>query len=74
MTPSARSWRPPIPMAPLIITTRALAAAVPSGARFVRAARVTPDPSGLLIEVHSSWGARGAGRCVWSGNSTSTTR
>jgi UDP-N-acetylmuramoyl-L-alanyl-D-glutamate--2,6-diaminopimelate ligase len=42
--------------APLIITTR-LAAAVPSGARFVRAARVTPDPSGLLIEVHSSWGS-----------------
>jgi UDP-N-acetylmuramoyl-L-alanyl-D-glutamate--2,6-diaminopimelate ligase len=43
-------------VAPLIITTR-LAAAVPSGARFVRAARVTPDPSGLLIEVHTSWGS-----------------
>ncbi len=41
--------------APLIITTR-LGSAVPAGARFVRAERVTPDPSGLLIEVHSSWG------------------
>jgi UDP-N-acetylmuramoyl-L-alanyl-D-glutamate--2,6-diaminopimelate ligase len=41
--------------APLIVTTR-LGGAVPSGARFVRAARVTPDPSGLLIEVQSSWG------------------
>jgi UDP-N-acetylmuramoyl-L-alanyl-D-glutamate--2,6-diaminopimelate ligase len=40
---------------PLIVTTR-LAGEVPTGARFVRAARVTPDPSGLLIEVQSSWG------------------
>ncbi len=42
--------------APLIVTTR-LAGEVPAGARFVRAARVIPDPSGLLIEVHSSWGS-----------------
>lgn len=42
--------------APLIVTTR-LASEVPPGARFVRAARVTPDPSGLLIEVQSSWGS-----------------
>jgi UDP-N-acetylmuramoyl-L-alanyl-D-glutamate--2,6-diaminopimelate ligase len=41
--------------APLIVTTHR-GGAVPSGARFVRAARVTPDPSGLLIEVQSSWG------------------
>ncbi len=42
--------------APLIVTTR-LGGVVPAGARFVRAARVTPDPSGLLIEVQSSWGS-----------------
>ena len=41
---------------PLIVTTR-LGREVPAGARFVGAARVTPDPSGLLIEVHSSWGS-----------------
>jgi UDP-N-acetylmuramoyl-L-alanyl-D-glutamate--2,6-diaminopimelate ligase len=41
--------------APLIVTSR-LGAAVPDGARFVRAARVRPDAGGLLIEVHSSWG------------------
>ena len=42
--------------APLIVTTR-LGREAPGGARFVRAARVTPDPSGLTIEVRSSWGA-----------------
>lgn len=42
--------------APLIVTTR-LGREAPGGARFVRAARVTPDPSGLIIEVRSSWGA-----------------
>jgi UDP-N-acetylmuramoyl-L-alanyl-D-glutamate--2,6-diaminopimelate ligase len=41
--------------APLIVTTR-LGGNVPSGAQSVRATRVTPDPSGLLIEVQSSWG------------------
>ncbi len=42
--------------APLIVTSR-LGGEVPAGPRFVRAARVIPDPSGLLIEVHSSWGS-----------------
>src|ERR1700680_1737273 len=43
----------------LTATTRAAGAAarLPGGAQFVRAARVTPDPGGLLIEVESSWGA-----------------
>jgi UDP-N-acetylmuramoyl-L-alanyl-D-glutamate--2,6-diaminopimelate ligase len=41
--------------ASLIVTTR-LGQDIPAVAQFVRAARVTPDPSGLLIEVHSSWG------------------
>jgi UDP-N-acetylmuramoyl-L-alanyl-D-glutamate--2,6-diaminopimelate ligase len=42
----------------LTVTTRA-ASATPaaSGAQFVRALRVTPDPSGLVIAVDSSWGA-----------------
>jgi UDP-N-acetylmuramoyl-L-alanyl-D-glutamate--2,6-diaminopimelate ligase len=47
----ARSGDP----ASLIVTTR-LGQDVPAVAQFVRAARVTPDPSGLVIEVHSSWG------------------
>ena len=38
-----------------IVTTR-LGQDIPAVAQFVRAARVTPDPSGLVIEVHSSWG------------------
>jgi UDP-N-acetylmuramoyl-L-alanyl-D-glutamate--2,6-diaminopimelate ligase len=42
--------------APLIVTTRSAQTPLPPGARFVRAARVTPDPAGLLIEVESSWG------------------
>jgi UDP-N-acetylmuramoyl-L-alanyl-D-glutamate--2,6-diaminopimelate ligase len=42
--------------ASLIVTTR-LGQNIPAVAQFVRAARVTPDPSGLVIEVHSSWGA-----------------
>ena len=41
---------------PLIVTTRRTGAA-PPGARFVRALRATPDPTGLVIEVDSSWGA-----------------
>jgi UDP-N-acetylmuramoyl-L-alanyl-D-glutamate--2,6-diaminopimelate ligase len=43
----------------LVITTRKDAAAVSSlrHAEFVRAARVTPDPSGLVIGVESSWGS-----------------
>jgi UDP-N-acetylmuramoyl-L-alanyl-D-glutamate--2,6-diaminopimelate ligase len=48
----ARSGDP----AGLIVTTR-LGQDIPAVARFVRAARVTPDPSGLLIEVNSSWGS-----------------
>jgi UDP-N-acetylmuramoyl-L-alanyl-D-glutamate--2,6-diaminopimelate ligase len=40
----------------LTATTRA-AAQLPGGAQFVRAARVTPDPGGLLIEVESSFGS-----------------
>ena len=41
--------------AKLTVTTRG--APPPRGASFVRAARATPDPAGLLIEVDSSWGA-----------------
>ena len=41
--------------ASLTVTTRT-AAALPRGVQFVRAARVTPDPGGLLIEVQSSFG------------------
>ena len=43
----------------LILTTRAArgAAALPSGAEFVRATRVQAEPTGLTIEVESSWGA-----------------
>src|SRR5256885_16838486 len=41
--------------ASLTVTTRA-AAALPRGVQFVRAARITPDPGGLLIEVESSFG------------------
>jgi len=41
---------------PLIVTARRPTSAVPQGARFVRAARVTPEPGGLVIEVDSSWG------------------
>ncbi|MBS0579903.1 MAG: UDP-N-acetylmuramoyl-L-alanyl-D-glutamate--2,6-diaminopimelate ligase [Proteobacteria bacterium] len=41
--------------ASLIVTTR-LGQDIPAVAQFVRASRVRPDPSGLLIEVHSSWG------------------
>jgi UDP-N-acetylmuramoyl-L-alanyl-D-glutamate--2,6-diaminopimelate ligase len=40
----------------LTVTTRG-AAAVPAGARFVRAARVRAETTGLLIDVESSWGA-----------------
>ncbi len=41
--------------APLVVTART--AARPAAARFVRAARVTPDPAGLLIGIESSWGS-----------------
>ena len=43
----------------LTATTRAAGAAaqLPGGVQFVRAARITPDPGGLLIEVESSFGA-----------------
>src|SRR5438874_234651 len=41
--------------ASLTVTTRT-AAALPRGVQFVRAARVTPDPGGLIIEVQSSFG------------------
>jgi UDP-N-acetylmuramoyl-L-alanyl-D-glutamate--2,6-diaminopimelate ligase len=45
--------------APLILTTRRAgrAAALPAGAQFVRATRVQAEPTGLTIEVESSWGA-----------------
>jgi len=42
----------------LILTTRrAGSAALPAGAQFVRATRIQPEPTGLTIEVESSWGA-----------------
>ncbi len=41
---------------PLIGTARRAATAIPAGARYVRARRVTADPGGLVIEVDSSWG------------------
>ncbi len=43
----------------LVITTRKDAGAVSSlrHADFVRATRVTPDPSGLMIALESSWGS-----------------
>jgi len=40
----------------LTVTTRAAGRALPPAARFVRAAAVTPDTSGLFIEVDSSYG------------------
>ena len=41
----------------LTVTTRATAlTAIASAAQFVRALRVTPDPTGLTIAVDSSWG------------------
>ncbi|MBV8145262.1 MAG: UDP-N-acetylmuramoyl-L-alanyl-D-glutamate--2,6-diaminopimelate ligase [Gammaproteobacteria bacterium] len=45
--------------AELILTTRAPAegAPLPGGARYVRATRVQAEPTGLTIEVESSWGA-----------------
>ncbi|HEY2340564.1 MAG TPA: UDP-N-acetylmuramoyl-L-alanyl-D-glutamate--2,6-diaminopimelate ligase [Steroidobacteraceae bacterium] len=50
--------RAPSP-ARLILTTRdtGAAAALPPGAQFVRATRVQAEPTGLTIEVESSWGA-----------------
>jgi UDP-N-acetylmuramoyl-L-alanyl-D-glutamate--2,6-diaminopimelate ligase len=39
----------------LIVTARA-SAALPPGARFVRARQVRPETAGLRIDVHSSWG------------------
>jgi UDP-N-acetylmuramoyl-L-alanyl-D-glutamate--2,6-diaminopimelate ligase len=50
--------RAPSP-ARLILTTRATGgvAALPAGAEFVRATRVQAEPTGLTIEVESSWGA-----------------
>jgi UDP-N-acetylmuramoyl-L-alanyl-D-glutamate--2,6-diaminopimelate ligase len=43
----------------LTATTRAAgsAAQLPGGVQFVRAARITPDPGGLSIEVESSFGS-----------------
>ncbi len=42
----------------LILTTRTAAAtALPPAAEFVRATRVQAEPTGLTIEVESSWGA-----------------
>ncbi|MBV9343498.1 MAG: UDP-N-acetylmuramoyl-L-alanyl-D-glutamate--2,6-diaminopimelate ligase [Gammaproteobacteria bacterium] len=41
--------------APLILTARQ-GGTLPADARFVCARRVRPEPAGLLIEVHSSWG------------------
>jgi UDP-N-acetylmuramoyl-L-alanyl-D-glutamate--2,6-diaminopimelate ligase len=41
----------------LTVTTRAAAgSALPPGARWVRAARVRPETTGLTIDVESSWG------------------
>ncbi|HET9331251.1 MAG TPA: UDP-N-acetylmuramoyl-L-alanyl-D-glutamate--2,6-diaminopimelate ligase [Steroidobacteraceae bacterium] len=40
----------------LTVTTRVAGRALPPAARFVRAAAVTPDTSGLFIEVDSSYG------------------
>ncbi|HUL17990.1 MAG TPA: UDP-N-acetylmuramoyl-L-alanyl-D-glutamate--2,6-diaminopimelate ligase [Steroidobacteraceae bacterium] len=45
------------PGAPLIATLRTSQAPLPGAARFVRAARVRPEPGGLVIDVESSWGA-----------------
>jgi len=42
--------------AQLTVTTRAADAARPGAARFVRAARVQPEPAGLTIGIESSWG------------------
>jgi len=44
--------------AQLIVTSRAREAVPPTGARFVRAARVQGEPIGLTIEVESSWGSQ----------------
>jgi UDP-N-acetylmuramoyl-L-alanyl-D-glutamate--2,6-diaminopimelate ligase len=43
----------------LILTTRRAggAGALPAGAQFVRATRIQAEPTGLTIEVESSWGA-----------------
>ena len=43
----------------LILTTRRAsgAATLPAGAQFVRATRIQAEPTGLTIEVESSWGA-----------------
>ena len=42
----------------LILTTRrAGAATLPAGAQFVRATRIQAEPTGLTLEVESSWGA-----------------
>ncbi len=41
---------------PLIVTLRQARSAVPALARYVRAARVLPEPGGLKIAVDSSWG------------------
>ena len=43
----------------LILTTRRAgsATALPAGAEFVRATRIQAEPTGLTIEVESSWGA-----------------
>ncbi|MGB6602893.1 MAG: UDP-N-acetylmuramoyl-L-alanyl-D-glutamate--2,6-diaminopimelate ligase [Steroidobacteraceae bacterium] len=43
--------------APLIVTTRTAGpGARPPGARYVRATRATPDTTGLVIGIESSWG------------------
>src|SRR3977135_420101 len=69
MIRSGRAWRarlparasprprapPPRPAAPP--PAAGSAPQLPGSVQFVRAARVAPDPGGLLIEVESSWGA-----------------
>ena len=42
--------------AQLTVTTRAAALRAPGAGQFVRAVRVTPEPTGLTIAIDSSWG------------------
>ena len=42
--------------AQLTVTTRAAHGTPPGAARFVRAVRVLPEPTGLTINIESSWG------------------
>ena len=56
---NAPPTRTPAGTARLILTTRraGAASALPTDAQFVRATRIQAEPTGLTIEVESSWGA-----------------